>query len=117
MFPAFDELSDCIYMSKLMLQEVTPRKNITLDPKYKYMFSVEKVNELVLNGIPFRDAYRLVAQEIEQEVFTAHDIINHTHEGSIGNLCNKQVKDRFESYLSKFNFKQKHEAIKKLVTS
>lgn len=94
LFPAIEELRSCIEMMKLMLSNISANPDILSDPKYQYLFSVEKVNELVNQGIPFRDAYKEVGESIEAGNFK-FDIgkgLHHTHEGSIGNLCNEEIR-------------------------
>jgi argininosuccinate lyase len=92
---AFAHLKDCLHMMWFMLEKVRINDNILSDERYKYIFSVEEVNRLVLSGMPFRDAYATVAQSIENGAVIIPDKINHTHEGSIGNLCNDQISARF----------------------
>jgi argininosuccinate lyase len=90
LFPAFKTLKDCTDMLSLMLSNIQVKEGILTDEKYKYIFSVEEANKLVLEGTPFRDAYKKVGIDIELGNFTYDSKkINHTHEGSIGNLCNK----------------------------
>lgn len=93
LFPAIEELRACMEMMKLMLNALGVRENILMEEKYKYLFSVEKVNELVNQGIPFRDAYAQVGNMIDQGIFSfdATQKLNHTHEGSIGNLCSTEI--------------------------
>jgi argininosuccinate lyase len=95
LFPAIQELRFCITMMKLMLSQISVNRNILQDPKYQYLFSVEKVNELVNQGIPFRDAYKQVGELIESGnfQFDATKGLKHTHEGSIGNLCNDEIRE------------------------
>lgn len=93
-FPAIETLHACMDMMKLMLSNLSVNADILKDPKYQYLFSVEKVNELVNQGIPFRDAYKQVGESIEAGSFH-FDLgtgLHHTHEGSIGNLCNEEIK-------------------------
>lgn len=115
LFPALQALKDCLQMTSLMLSNIQVKENILSDEKYKYLFSVEEVNKLVLGGMPFRDAYKKVGQDIEQGKFTYQPQVNHAHEGSIGNLCNDNIKANFESVLLKFNFSKAKNALKKLV--
>jgi argininosuccinate lyase len=115
LFPAFQTLKDCLQMASLMLSNIQVKENILSDEKYKYLFSVEEVNKLVLGGMPFRDAYKKVGQDIEQGKFSYQPKVNHTHEGSIGNLCNDKIKANFENVLSKFNFTKAQNALTKLV--
>ena len=99
--PAFTELNNCIIMADFMLKQIKVRDNILKDEKYKYVFSVEKVNEEVLKGTPFRDAYKKVGKEISSGKFKAPSKINHTHEGSIGNLMNDEIKKAFKKFILK----------------
>jgi argininosuccinate lyase len=117
LFPAFQTLKDCLQMASLMLSNIQVKENILADEKYKYLFSVEEVNKLVLGGMPFRDAYKKVGQDIEQGKFNYQPQVNHTHEGSIGNLCNNQIKSSFNKILSKFNFDKNNNAIRMLIES
>lgn len=96
LFPAIEELKSCIDMTSFMLQHINIKPNLLTDEKYKYLFSVERVNELVLQGIAFRDAYKEVGNSIEQGTFAAPTTLNHTHEGSIGNLCNHLIKGQLK---------------------
>jgi argininosuccinate lyase len=99
LFPAMEELHVCMDMMKLMLNAIGVRENILAEEKYKYLFSVEKVNELVNQGIPFRDAYAQVGNMIDQGTFSfdATQKLNHTHEGSIGNLCTAEISAAMKS--------------------
>lgn len=103
LFPAFQEIKDCLKMAGFMFSQIKIEKNILSDPKYRYLFSVEAVNRLVGEGIPFRDAYLQVGQSIEKGTFEFqfHEL-NHTHEGSIGNLCNDQIRSQFDRVFVSF---------------
>lgn len=101
LFPAIEDLKSCFGMMVLMLENIRVKKNILSGEKYNLLFSVEEVNRKVLNGIPFRDAYRLTAKEIAEGKFFPGKEISHTHEGSIGNLCNKMIEEEFEKVLGK----------------
>jgi argininosuccinate lyase len=106
-FPGFETLIDCIKMSTFMLKEIRVKENILKDEFYKHVFSVEVVNELVLRGIPFRDAYKKVGLDIESNNFSPNqESVNHTHEGSIGNLCNAEIKLKMDQTLAKFEFEK-----------
>lgn len=100
--PAFQNLKDCLYMTWFMLEHIRINDRILDDEKYKYLFSVELVNQLVLEGMPFRDAYVEVGRRIASGEFNPAKEINHTHEGSIGNLCNEEVKKRMTSVFNGF---------------
>ena len=115
LFPAIQNLKDCIHMTKVMLTNITVKKNILADEKYKFLFSVEEVNKLVLDGMPFRDAYKKVGMDIEQGNYAPSVEIRHTHEGSIGNLCLSEISSAMDGAISKFNFKSVDEALKKLL--
>jgi len=106
LFPAFTELQDCLHMMAYMLQQVQVREDILSETKYKYLFSVDAVNALVLEGMPFRDAYRAVGAQIEAGTFTPPAVIAHTHEGSIGNLCTAQIAAQMQQLLGSFNFEK-----------
>jgi argininosuccinate lyase len=101
-FPAINELNNCIQMMKLMLDAITVRQDILEADLYTYIFSVEAVNELVGQGIPFRDAYRQVGNDIAAGTFKPARSIQHTHEGSIGNLCNDEIKKIMEQTCERF---------------
>lgn len=114
-FPGFNTLNDCIEMAGLMLSNIEIKKDILADEKYKYIFSVEEVNKLVNEGMPFRDAYQKVGKDIESGNFTSNTNINHSHEGSIGNLCNKEIKEQMQKVINSFPFETVQSAIRKLV--
>ncbi len=115
LFPAIGTLKDCLRMTHLMISAIQVKGNILSDEKYKYLFSVEEVNKLVLSGMPFRDAYKKVGMDIEQGKFTYSTQVDHTHEGSIGNLMNDTMKENFKTVLTGFNFEKTTEAIKNLL--
>ncbi len=115
LFPAFTELNDCLHMATFMLQNITVNTEILNDPKYAYLFSVEEVNKLVLNGTPFRDAYKQVGFDIENGSFKPKREVNHTHEGSIGNLMNTEITKAFNQVINNFNFLKVEHAIEELV--
>ena len=104
LFPAIEELKACLEMMVLMLSNMTVKENILKDEKYQYLFSVEAVNELVNAGIPFREAYQRVGNQIEKKSFQFDHTkgLHHTHEGSLGNLCNAQIQLQFNLVLQKF---------------
>ena len=113
--PAFDELKDCLRMVTYMMREVKVNEHILDDDKYSLLFSVEEVNRLVLEGVPFRDAYKQVGLEIEAGNFTPNKAVNHTHEGSIGNLCNDSISALMQNIIDGFSFNKVNEAEKKLL--
>ncbi len=114
-FPAFAELKSCLQMAYFMLQHVEVKGNILDDPRYAYLFSVEEVNRQVLDGVPFRDAYKQVGMAIEQGNFQPDKQVNHTHEGSIGNLGNSHIADTMAGLLQKFNFEKTAAAVDSLL--
>ena len=116
LFPAFQSLNECIEMTAFMLEHIRIREDILKDEKYAYLFSVEAVNEEVLKGVPFREAYKNIGSQIEKGEFKTAGTVNHTHEGSIGNLCNDQISAAFQSLLSDFNFAKVENALTALVT-
>ncbi len=93
LFPAIEELKACLQMTRLMLENMSVASNILDDEKYKYLFSVEAVNELVNKGVSFREAYKEVGNQIEKGEFNFDykKQLHHVHEGSIGNLCNAEI--------------------------
>ncbi len=116
LFPALQSLKDCIRMAHLMLSNIEIKENILSDEKYKFLFSVEEVNKLVLNGIPFRDAYKQIGNGIERGEFTYSPEVDHTHEGSIGNLCLDEISQMMKSVCGKFSFEKIKDAEKKLLS-
>ncbi len=95
--PAIQDLKACLEMMQYSLREVTVNKNILEDPKYDYIFSVDTLNVLVQEGMPFRDAYKKMGQEIEEGTFKPMRNLNHTHEGSIGNLCLDKIREKMDA--------------------
>ena len=104
-------------MAGLMLSNISIGENILVDNKYQYLFSVEEVNKLVLQGVPFRDAYKQVGSSIEQGTFKHSGQIQHVHEGSIGNLCNDKIELMMQQVITGFDFEKVHLAIKSLLDS
>ncbi|MBO4786023.1 MAG: argininosuccinate lyase, partial [Prevotella sp.] len=113
--PAFDELKDCLNMAAYIINKMEVNEHILDNPMYDPIFSVEEVNRLAADGMPFRDAYKKVGLEIEAGEFRANHNIHHTHEGSIGNLCNDRITALMDKILSDFNFDRVEEAISRLV--
>ena len=103
--PAFKELKDCLKMTSYIINKMKVNENILDDSRYDNMFSVEEVNRLAASGMPFRDAYKKVGLDIEAGNFKPNKDIHHTHEGSIGNLCNEQIQALMSEVVSGFNFK------------
>ncbi len=115
LFPAINSLNDCLSMATYMLQNIRIKDDILKDEKYAYLFSVEVVNELALQGVPFREAYKIVGETIENGTFKPSTEVKHTHEGSIGNLCNEEIQQMMEHLLTQFKFEQTNNAISKLL--
>jgi argininosuccinate lyase len=114
-FPAFVELKNCVFMADMMMHELEVNKNILDDDRYKYIFSVEEVNKLVSEGIPFRDAYKKIAEAIQNGSYNPSKIVVHTHEGSMGNLCNDKIALRMERLVEEFNFQKIDKAVNALL--
>lgn len=102
--PAFDELKDCLQMAAYIINKMAVNEHILDNPMYDPMFSVEEVNRLAANGMPFRDAYKKVGLEIESGQFHADKNIHHTHEGSMGNLCNDKIEALMNQTMAEFGF-------------
>ena len=114
--PAFDELKDCLRMVTYMMKEVKVNEHILDDDKYALLFSVDEVNRLVLEGIPFRDAYKQVGLNIEAGLFEPIKEARHTHEGSIGNLCNDQISALMQNIIDGFAFDKVNKAVQNLLS-
>jgi argininosuccinate lyase len=102
--PVFAELTDCLEMTALMMAQVEINTEILKDSRYDYLFSVEEVNRLTLSGLPFRDAYKQVGLEIEAGNFKPDKTVHHTHQGSIGNLCNNEICEYKNEVVAQFTF-------------
>lgn len=113
--PAFGELYDCLDMATYIIERMKVNEHILEDERYNAMFSVEEVNRRVYAGTPFRDAYKQVGLDIEAGRFTPDKNIRHTHEGSIGNLCNAEIAQHMDAILREFHFEQTQEAIDHLL--
>lgn len=101
-FPATTELIKCLDMADFMLQHIRVNRNILDDPKYNYLFTVEDVNRLALQGMPFRDAYKTIGMQVQRGEYEPTKSVHHTHEGSIGNLCNDCIAAKMERVMSRF---------------
>lgn len=112
--PAFDELISCLDLATFAVNNISIKKDVLSNEMYKFAFSVEEVNKLVLQGVPFRDAYKQVGAMIEEGTFKPELTVAHTHEGSIGNLCNPQIKQKMEALVDSFNFEAVNQAIESL---
>ncbi len=116
LFPAFESLNDCLKMATFMLKSIRIKEDILNDPKYDYLFSVEVVNNEVLKGVPFREAYKNIGQAIESGTFKPSKEINHTHEGSIGNLCNAEIAEAFSKVKKEFTFEKVKKSLSELIS-
>ncbi len=114
--PMFDDILDCLSMVKRMMAEITVNENVLNDSKYDCIFSVEEVNRLATEGMPFRDAYKKVGLDIEAGKFKANKEIHYTHEGSIGNLCNDKIRAIMDSVIKQFPFDKVNNAEKTLLS-
>jgi argininosuccinate lyase len=115
LFPAIKNLKDSFRMATLMFENIDIKKDILDDEKYKYLFTVEEMNKLVLRGIPLRDAYKKIGADVENKTFETDKELHHTHEGSIGNLQNKEIKEMMDNIIRRFNFKDVDDALQKLL--
>jgi argininosuccinate lyase len=113
--PAFKNMRDCINMAGLMIKNIEIKNDILDDEKYKYLFSVEEMNKLVLQGIPLRDAYKKIAENIEKDNFSYDTSVHHSHEGSIGNLQNHEIQQIMKNIVARFNFNKVNNALQKLL--
>lgn len=102
-FPAFDQLNDCIDLCDLMLKHIIIKRDIINDPRYDYLFTVEEVNRLVLEGVPFREAYRRVGEMVQNGTFSPDRTVNHSHIGSIGNPASNEIKEKMNKMLNNFD--------------
>ncbi len=112
--PAFDNLIDCLEIATFAVNNISVKADILNNEIYKYAFSVEEVNKLVLQGVPFRDAYKQIGALIEEGNFDPELKVEHTHEGTIGNLCTKEVKNKMEELLQSFHFEKVNQALQAL---
>ncbi len=115
LFPAIFEMKNVLHMANVMLGEIVVKSDITSDSRYDYIFSVESVNKFVVQGVPFREAYRIVGLEIENGEYQPMRELKHTHEGSIGNLCNDAIVALFDDVVGQFNFEKYMNAESKLM--
>lgn len=114
--PMFDEMDSCLDIAAYAVANMTIEKNLMQDPRYQLAFTVEKVNQMVAEGTPFRDAYKQVGLSVMAGEFSYDGELHHTHEGSIGNLCTEHIKERMQRELDKFSFAKVSNAIEKLLS-
>jgi argininosuccinate lyase len=117
LFPAFQQLKNCMEMASLMIQNMEVKQGLLEDPKYQFIFSVEEVNRLVNEGMPFRDAYKKIGLDIEEGNYTYSTQLTHTHEGSIGNLCTAEITAAMNKVLNSMNFVKVEQQINQLLNS
>jgi argininosuccinate lyase len=115
LFPAFQQLKNCMEMASLMIENMEVKKGLLEDPKYQFLFSVEEVNKLVNAGMPFRDAYKKIGLAIEAGNFTYSTQLAHTHEGSIGNLCTAQIAASMKAVVNSMEFEKVDQQIAQLL--
>ncbi|WP_373515700.1 argininosuccinate lyase [Persicitalea sp.] len=115
LMPAFDEMLDCLDVAAFMLENMKVKTNLLAESRYDLLFSVERVNELVMQGVPFRDAYRQVGKEIGEDTYAPPRNLKHTHEGSIGNLNLAEISDRMSNELARFEFDKVQKAFQNLL--
>ena len=115
LFPAMEDMKAMLDIANMMLQNIRVKDGILKDEKYKYIFSVEEVNRLVLEGVPFRDAYKQVGGQIAEGNFNPSLTVKHTHEGSIGNLCNENIKTKMQNISDGFCFANVDKALQHLL--
>ncbi|MFR9524206.1 MAG: argininosuccinate lyase [Rikenellaceae bacterium] len=117
LFPSIFEMKNVLEMSNVMLSEIRVNEGIVEDKRYDYIFSVESVNALVLEGVPFREAYRKVGLDIEAGNYAPNREVHHTHQGSVGNLCTAQIRELFSAVVGEFNFEKLREAEENLINN
>jgi len=115
--PAFEELSSCLGITLYAIQNIRVNRNILDEKKYDHLFTVEEVNKLVMKGMPFRDAYREVGRRVMEGEFVPDRSVEHTHEGSIGNLCLNEIRLKKEEVVKSFHFKGYQSAVEKLLNT
>jgi argininosuccinate lyase len=113
--PAFQELNECLQVAAFALENIRVNEHIMDDDKYRFVYSVEEVNRLVLAGTPFRDAYREIGAAIGDGTFNPDKEVHHTHEGSIGNLCLESIETKMKHVVASFNFEKASDAIEALI--
>ncbi|GAB3326639.1 argininosuccinate lyase [Larkinella ripae] len=115
LMPAFEELLDCLQITNFMLENIQVKTGLLADPKYDLLFSVERVNQLVLQGVPFREAYLIIKSEVEEGTYQAPRDLHHTHEGSLGNLGNDQIVRHMDAVLQGFGIEKMQQAVEQLL--
>jgi argininosuccinate lyase len=113
--PAIDDIKECLSIAEFMMANLEVKKDLLEDKKYDLLFSVENVNQMVVEGTPFRDAYKKIGFEINEGNFTPNRSLNHTLEGSIGNLCNDEIAAEMDELIASFGFEKVEDAFEKLL--
>ncbi len=113
--PVFNEMNSCLDMATYAVSKIKPTPGVLEDERYRYLFSVEEVNKLVLKGVPFREAYKQVAVQIQNGSYRPDTTLAHTHQGSLGNLCNPSIQAKLDEVLHIFDFDKKDDAVRKLL--
>lgn len=113
--PAFQELSDCIRIAGFAIDHMTINTNVMADERYQYVYSVEDVNKLVMSGLPFRDAYKIIGKQIQEGTYQPSREVNHTHSGSLGNLCLKEIAEKMKDTVGAFEFEHIEKAFAELL--
>jgi argininosuccinate lyase len=114
-FPDLEKLKSCLSITRLMLENIEVKQDLLKDPFYKHLFSVEEVNRLVLSGTPFRDAYKQVGMSIENNQYDPNTDVDHSHEGSIGNLCLDEIKSKMQQTVEQFKLSELDKVVEKLI--
>lgn len=115
LMPAIDDIKECLSIAEFMMTNLEVEKDLLEDKKYDLLFSVENVNQMVVEGTPFRDAYKKIGFEINEGNFTPNRSLNHTLEGSIGNLCNDEIAAEMDELIASFDFEKVEDAFEKLL--
>ena len=115
LFPAIKNLKDCLNMATLMIDNIAVKKNILDDKKYTFLFTVEEMNKLVLDGVPLRDAYKQIGAQVAEGSFKSDMSLHHVHAGSIGNLQNESIKEQMKDVVKRFEFNKVNNALQNLL--
>ncbi len=115
LIPAIEDMKNSLHMARLMLEQIQVKEDVLQDEKYQYVFSVEDVNKLVLSGVPFRDAYKQVGAAIAAGTYHPTKEVQHTHAGSLGNLCNAEIEQKFQKIVAEFDFSAVNKALQDLL--
>jgi len=111
-----DSLMECLDIMEFMLQKIEVKDGLLDNKIYDCLFTVEEANRLATQGVPFREAYRTVGEQVQNGTFVASRVMNHSHEGSMGNLCNEKIVENMQSLLENFSFAQVNDALDKLIS-